>query len=275
MPEAVSAEDLEGQFTQPEDAGAIGGGDPAAGGGAEGEGVVAPPSGPAKLKVGETEYDQAEIESLIEFQQWAQANQDKMQAFGQYLNGEADFTPKSTETKPEGTPEDPYAAIEDETLRERLRTQEAALESLRQTQASQVTASSLQEAERAINGAYDTIRERYGLDENEIKELATATAQSGILPGIRSTEPDPQVAATKALDATYWMDQKYRNKAVENEILRLDSHQQRQALAGAVGGSSGSVSREVPSDQEVAKMSQSEKLTAMAAEVASSMRGTT
>lgn len=273
-PDAVSAEQLENEFGTPEVEG--GGGNPPAGGGAGDAGdAITPPPGPAKIKVGEAEYDPAEIQSLIEFQQWAQANQDKMQAFGQYLNGEAEFVVKGQEQKPEGTPEDPYAAIEDEGLRERLRSQEQALESLRQTTNAQITAASLQEAERGINRAYDTIKERYGLDDEGVRELATATAESGILPGIRATQPDPYEAALKALDATYWMDPKWRDKAVEGEIVRLSEHQRRQQLAGAVGGSSGSVSREVPSDAEVAKMTPQEKASAMASEIAASMRGTT
>lgn len=276
--EPVSGEDLEAQFGDGGE-GATGGapaGEPT-GGGAAGEGTT-PPAGPARVKVGEAEYDEAELRGLIEFQEWAQANQDKMQAFSTYLRGEADFTPKSQEpVKPstEGAPEDPYAAIEDEGLRERLRTQEQQLEALRQQSNQQITASSLQEAERGINRAYDTIKERYGLDDEQVRELANATAQSGILPGIRATQPDPYEAALAALDTTIWRDDKWRNSVVEKEILRIDEHQKRQQLAGAVGGSPGSVSREVPSDQEVAKMSGQEKIDAMAAEVAHAMRGHT
>lgn len=277
--EPVSGEDLEGQFAAGDGGDGSPGGDPAGGqGGGAGEpGEQTPPPGPTKIKLGDGEYEEAELRALIEFQEWAQANQDKMQAFGTYLRGEADFTPKAgagDPPKPEGEP-DPYAAIEDEGLRERLRTQEQQLEALRQSQNQQITASSLQEAERGINRAYDTIKERYGLDDEQVKELANATAQSGILPGIRATQPDPYEAALAALDTTIWRDEKWRNSVVEKEILRIDEHQRRTQLAGAVGGSPGSVSREVPSDQEVAKMSPQDKVDAMAAEVAHAMRGHT
>lgn len=275
--EPVSGEDLENQFSAGDGGDGTSGGDPAGAGGAGAAGDTTPTPGPTKVKLGDDEYDEAELRALIEFQEWAQANQDKMQAFGTYLRGEADFTPKGQEpAKPkEGEPEDPYAAIEDEGLRERLRTQEQQLESLRQTTNQQITASSLQEAERGINRAYDTIKERYGLDDEQVKELANATAQSGILPGIRATQPDPYEAALAALDTTIWRDSKWRDSVVEKEIIRIDEHQKRTALAGAVGGSPGSVSREVPSDQEVAKMSGQEKIDAMAAEVAHAMRGHT
>lgn len=276
--EPVSGEDLEGQFSAAEGAGGDGspGGDPAGpGSGAGDPGGQAPPPGPAKVKVGEDEFDEAELRSLIEFQQWAQANQDKMQAFGTYLRGDADFVTKAgagDPPSPEGEA-DPYAAIEDEGLRERLRTQEQQLEALRQTTNQQITASSLQEAERGINRAYDAIKERYGLDDDQVKELANATAQSGILPGIRATQPDPYEAALAALDTTIWRDEKWRNSVVEKEILRIDEHQKRQQLAGAVGGSPGSVSREVVSDADIKKMSPQDKIEAMAQEVAASMRG--
>lgn len=276
--EPVSGEALEGQFSTGDGGDGSPGGDPAGGqgGGAGDGGDPTPPPGPAKVKIGDADYDEAELRALIEFQEWAQANQDKMQAFSGFLRGEADFVPKGAgdPPKPEGDP-DPYAAIEDEGLRERLRTQEQQLEALRQTTNQQITASSLQEAERGINRAYDTIKERYGLDDEQVRELANATAQSGILPGIRATQPDPYEAALAALDTTIWRDPKWRDSVVEKEILRLDEHQRRQELAGAVGGSPGSVSREVPSDQEVAKMSNQEKVDAMAAEVAHAMRGHT
>lgn len=239
---------------------------------------VEPPAAPTggKIKVGENEYDPAELQTLVEFQQWALEHNEEMNHFGAYLRGEAEFTPKGqAPAKPTTEDEDPYASIEDEGLRERLRTQEQQLEALRTATSSVVTARSLEEADRAINRAYDTIKEKYGLDDDEVREIATSTAQSGILPGIRSSRPDPYEAAVAALDVTYWSDQKYRDKAVEKEILRLDSHQQRQALAGVVGGASGSVSREVPSDEEVAKMTPQEKASAMAAEIAASFRGTT
>lgn len=265
---------LEDQFTDPADASGKGG---AGTQGGEGDPPVVPAGGKTKVKIGEAEYDESELQTLVEFQQWALEHNQEMTNFGAYLRGEADFTPKGQEpVKPkEGEGEgDPYSAIEDEALRERLRAQEQELERVRLTQSSQVTAASLQEAERAINKAYDTVRERYGLDEDQVKELANATAQSGILPGIRSAQPDPYEAAVEALDVTYWRDPKYRDKAVESEIVRLSAHQQRTTLAGAVGGSGGSVSRDVPSDEEVAKMSQSEKLTQMAREIEASMRGT-
>ncbi len=279
--EPVSGEELEAQFGAGGDPAGAGGGAGDAGEGSPGSqegspGTPPPTPGPTKVKLGEDEYDEAELRALLEFQEWARANQDKMQAFGQFVQGEADFVPKgaSDPPKPEGDP-DPYDAIEDPDLRERLRTQEQQLEALRQSQNQQVTAASLQEAERGINRAFDTIKERYGLDDEQVQELANSTAQSGILPGIRSTQPDPYEAALLALDTTLWRDPKWRDKTLESEITRLSAHEQRQALAGAVGGSPGAGSREVPSDQEVAKMSPQEKVDAMAAEVAHAMRGHT
>lgn len=252
-------EELEAQFKPEEDPEEPG----EAGGGGE---------TPPKVKIGDSEYDEAEIRSLIEFQEWASSHQTEMGNFSAYLRGEAEFKLREQEQQEQG--DDPFAGIEDPKLKELLKSQHDEIEQLRDVTTRQVTAASLDEANRAVNVAYDHIKDQYGLDEDEIKALATATAASGILPGIRANEPDASKAAIRALETTYWATPEFRTKAIQTEIQRQNEHERRKGLAGSLGGTGGSLSRELPSDEEVAKMSNSERLTAMAREIEASLRGT-
>lgn len=229
-----------------------------------------------RVKIGETEYDQAEVQSLLEFQDWAKQHQKEMADFSSYLRGEAEFKPRDAEGAPVAPAEsdDPFSAIGDEKTREFLKIQQQEIEQLRDVTTRQVTASSLAEADRAVNIAYEHVKTQYGLDEEGVQALANATAASGILPGIRANEPDASKAAIKALEMTYWATPEFRDKAIESEITRLGEHERRKGLAGSLGGTSGSLSRELPSDEEVAKMSKQERITAMSQEIAASMRGT-
>lgn len=229
-----------------------------------------------RVKIGEAEYDVAEVQSLLEFQDWAKQHQTEMNNFSAYLRGEADFNPKGEVVTPvEGEQEDPFAVVQDPKLRELLKSQRDELDQLRDVTTRQVTAASLDEANRAVNVAYDYMKSEYGLDEEGLQSLASATAASGILPGIRANEPDASEAAKKALENTYWATPEFRNKAIEAEVQRQYGHDLRKELAGSVGGSAGSLSRELPSDEEVAKMNVNERREAMANEIAASLRGTT
>lgn len=237
------------------------------------EDAAAPPT--PKVKIGDAEYDEAEVRSLLEFQDWAKEHQKEMSAFSDYLRGDAEFTPKQLEQQQQQQdPADPFAAISDEKTREFLKQQHDEIEQLRDVTTRQVTASSLAEADRAVNIAYEHVKQQFGLDEESVQSLANATAASGILPGIRANEPDASKAAIKALEMTYWATPEFRDKAIELEITRLSEHERRKGLAGSLGGSSGSLDRTVPSDEEVAKMSKQERISAMAQEIAASQRGT-
>lgn len=270
--------------TPPDPTGGTSSGEGATEDGATGsEPVTTPPAGEgegegqaSKVRVGDADYDQSELESLIEFQRWAQANQDRMAAFAAYLQGDADFVPKQggSPAPPQGTegePPDPYADIDDPAVKAKLQDYDQRFAKV-DTIWQQEQKRQLVEAESAVTTASDTIKDRYGLDDDTVRELQNEAAQLNIVPALRAQSGDMRTAVEKALDIAYWQNEEFRQGAIETEAFKQATEIERKARAGKITGTSGGTGR--PDPANVKDMSEGDKRTAMANMIREAQTGT-
>lgn len=245
------------------------------------------------ITVGDREVPIAEVEALLEFQNWATQNPDKMKAFGQYINGEAEFVirqqqeeaaaaaAKEQEEQIDWDLVDPafkraweaqQAQLQE--LNQRIEQTQGPIQAWQQQQMSEVA----RQAEDQITKATVQVREKLSLDlsQEEIDELHAETARLNILPGLRQSIADPTEAVATALELAVYKTPKFRDKIVGAQVATERAKDKRQ-LAGIVGGDTGSERgglQSPPGDTEVKKMSPEDRKKAMAAEIAESMRGT-
>lgn len=234
------------------------------------------PSSPRLIQVGAYSVPEEELQSLVEFQNWARANEDKMEAFGAYLRGEAEFV------KPEPKEEEPpkvdwdvvdpnirraYEAQQAQlaSMQERLASFEEPLNTIQQAQQNQAQL----EAQQALDAASGKIQERFKLNDDELDQLADDAASLNIVPSLRAQGMAPQAALETALETAFWRDEKWRSRIIDEEIASRDANG-RKARASAVTGTSGGNGVGLDS----APRNEQERRDAMAAEIAEALRGT-
>jgi hypothetical protein len=240
----------------------------------------APPS-PRKISVRGQEIDEDDVASLLEFQQWAQSNPDKMQAFASYLRGEAQFvkgepepeTPKAPEIDWDVVDPNVRAAYEAQqarldALQEKVGEWEGPIQSIQQRQYAQAQ----QEANEALDAAASRIMDRFKLTDDEMDDLADEAARLNIVPGLRQQGMAPQAALETALETAFWRNEKYREKVIDEQVSSRSANGRREK-AGKISGTSGAAGDGIGSAQPV-PTNEAERRTAMAAEIAEALRGT-
>lgn len=267
--------------------------------GASGEGTPppSPPSQegtppPATVKVGDREVPLADLEALVEFQGWAAANPDKMQAFGSYLNGDAEFVLRKKEEEAKAAEE--AAKIDWDTVDPQIKAawdqQQAQLAEVKQNldqlqnPIQQWQQSQIEEVQRQANDsiaqATKLVTDKFALDltPQEVDELHKLTADLNILPGLRASIANPVEAVATALEMAVFRTDKYRAKIVDAQVVTQRANDKRQ-LAGTVTGSGGSERAGVESSagdtsEADRKLTPEQRQRAMAAEIAEYQKGT-
>jgi DNA-binding transcriptional MerR regulator len=233
-----------------------------------------PSPGPRLVQVGNVTLPEEEVLSLVEFQNWARSNPDKMEAFGEYLRGEAQFV------KPERTkePEVDWDLV-DPTVRTVYETQQRRLEELQnrvdQVEApmsqiqQDIVARTRQEVQQALDAATGRIADRFKLSDDEVEQLAGEAAGLNIVPSLRAQGMPPQAALETALETAFWRDEKWRKKVVDEEISSRTA-EGRKARASQVGGTHAGADNGLDSQPR----DEGERRKAMASEIAEALRGT-
>lgn len=247
------------------------------------------------VRVGDRDIPVEDVQALLEFQQWANQNPDKMTAFGQYLRGEAELVVRQQQAAAEAAAQQQQQApaeidwdMVDPAVKTAYEAQAAQIAEVNQRLEglqNPIAAWQSQQVEEANRQALDQIQqatskvnEKLGLDlsEKEIEELQRTTAGLNILPGLRQSIADPVEAVATALEMAVWQTPQFRDKIVAGQVASERANDKRD-LAGRVGGTSGSERSGVASSAtaaDVKKMTKEERQSAMAAEIAESMRGT-
>src|SRR5262249_10856887 len=155
-----------------------------------------------------------------EFQNWARANTDKMDAFGQYLRGEAEFVVPEKEKAPEidWTVVDPnirsayeQQAARLEEMQSRIEAFEEPITAIQEQQASQFR----NEVQVALDAATGKIQDRFKLNDDELDQLAEDAAKLNIVPSLRAQGMEPQAALETALETAFWSGDKWRQRVVD------------------------------------------------------------
>lgn len=238
---------------------------------------------PRKITVNGNEIDEDDVASLLEFQQWAQSNPDKMQAFASYLRGEAQFVRSDSPPEPEAPkpPEIDWDVV-DPNVRAAYEAQQARLDALQekvgtfeepiQTLQRRQYEAQQAEANQALDAAAGKIMERFKLTEDEMDDLADDAARLNIVPGLRQQGMAPQAALETALETAFWHNEKYREKVIDEQVSSRSANGRRQKAA-QISGTSGAAGDGIGSAQPV-PTDEGERRTAMAAEIAEALRGT-
>ena len=242
------------------------------------------PPGPSMLSVRGQEVSEDDLASLLEFQSWAESNPDHMRAFAEYLRGEARFVKGEPEPPPPPEPQVPqidwetvdpsvrqvYEAqhAELEALQERMSKFEEPLQSLQQHQYEAARA----EAETALQAATGRISDRFKLNDDEMEDLAQEAAQLQIVPQLRAQGLSPEQAIETALETAFWRSEKWRARAVDEELASRTAGG-RKANAAKVAGSSAATGDGIGSSQPIPQ-NEEDRRAAMAAEIAEALRGT-
>jgi hypothetical protein len=197
-----------------------------------------------------------------------------MEAFGEYLRGEAQFVRPEKEKAP-----DIDWDMVDPTVRTVYETQQKRLEEL-QSRVDQVeapvsqiqqdiVARTRQEVAQALDAATGRIQERFKLSDDEIEDLAGSAAKLNIVPSLRAQGMEAQAALETALETAFWRDEKYRAKVVDEEISSRGA-EGRKARASQVGGTHAGADNGLDSQPR----DEGERRKAMASEIAEALRGT-
>lgn len=283
------ADAVDERFRQHEEPGEPGEGDTPSG--APDDGQENPDAGPPGdqdegfITVNGQQLPVQDIEALLEFQAWARQNPQHMQAFGAYLEGQAEFVPKGQEQeepKPKQDDEDwedldPATKKQIESLREREAELERKIQEIQQPLAAmqqQSYADQVAHATKVVNEVKQQFQEQWGLSDEEVNALEREATQAQILPAIRQQEPDLHKAVAATLETAFWRNPNYRQKAMDVELTRSGAAEQRKALASRVSGAGGSTDRGVGFSKGVDQMSEQERRDAMVAEIEESLRGT-
>ena len=250
--------------------------DPGGGeGGTVTESPEAPPS-PRLVQIGNLSVPEEELQSLLEFQNWARGNPDKMEAFGQYLRGEAQFI-KERRAEPE-EPKVDWSLVDPNIkaaydaqaktiseLNERVQSFEEPLTYMQQEQMNRGRA----EAQQAVDAAAGKIQERFKLNDDELDQLADEAEKLNIVPSLRAQGMAPQAALETALETAFWRDEKWRARVVDEEIASRgasDRKARASQVTGMSGGNGDGLSSRPANEQE--------RRDAMASEIAEALRGT-
>lgn len=243
-------------------------------GGEGGSGTEPESPSPRFVQVGNLSVPEEEIVSLLEFQNWARGNPDKMEAFGQYLRGEAQFVLPEPEKQPQidWSVVDPNirSAYEQqqqrlEELQERMQSFEEPLTQIQEAQASQFR----NEVQIALDAATGKIQDRFKLNDDELDQLADDAARLNIVPSLRAQGMEPQAALETALETAFWSGDRWRQRAIDEEIAARNGNDRR-SRASQVTGTSGGGADGLPS----VPRDEGERRKAMAAEIAEALRGT-
>lgn len=242
----------------------------------------APPS-PRKISVRGQEIDEDDVASLLEFQQWAQSNPEKMQAFAQYLRGEAQFVKGEAQREPE-PPKEPEIDwdVVDPNVRAAYEQQQARIEALQskvgeieqplQSIQARQFEQAQKEANEALEAAAGKIMERFKLTDDEMDDLADEAARLNIVPGLRQQGMAPQAALETALETAFWRNEKWRSRVIDEQVSSRSANG-RKEKAAKISGTSGAAGDGIGSAQPV-PTDEAERRTAMAAEIAEALRGT-
>lgn len=232
------------------------------------------PEGPRLIQVGNMNVPEEDLVSLLEFQSWARSNPEKMDAFGRYLRGEAQFMvpeqPKAPQVDWDMVDPNIKNAYDEQQkrldeLQNRLQSFEGPLEAMQQEQINRVRS----EAQVAIDAATGKMMDRFKLSDDEIDQLADAAAKLNIVPSLRAQGMAPQAALETALETAFWSDEKWRSRVVDEELAARGA-EGRKARASQVGGTHAGAGAGLDSSPTT----DAEKRTAMAAEIAEALRGT-
>lgn len=240
----------------------------------------------SSVRIGNRDVPVEDIQALLEFQAWSQQNPDKMKAFGQYLQGEAEFVVKQQQQQEQEQPQidwdliDPQFKAVYEAQQKQLEELAAAVQQqqapVQQWQQKQIE-DAIRQADEQIAKATSQITEKFSLDltPEEIEDLHNSTAALNILPGLREAIADPVEATATALEMAIFRTPKFREKIIGQQVASERAKDKRH-LASTVSGTSGSdrSGLESPSEGEVRKMSPEDRNKAMAAEIAEHLRGT-
>lgn len=118
----------------------------------------------------------------------------------------------------------------------------------------------------------------HALDQGEVENLGQVAARLGVLPQLMQgvdpitgapSQPDPIRAFDRALEIALYMVPEYRDKEFRRSVSTMQQEAQKRKLLGAVGGSSGSVTRTTAPPQPGSP----EAKRAMLAEVGSMLNG--
>jgi hypothetical protein len=245
--------------------------------GGSGEGGDQPPEEPPSprlVQVGNLSVPEDEVVSLLEFQNWARANPDKMEAFGQYLRGEAEFRVPEKPKQPEidWTVVDPniksayeQQAARLEELQSKIDAFEEPITQIQEQQASQFR----NEVQVALDAATGKIQERFKLNDDELDQLAEDAAKLNIVPSLRSQGMEPQAALETALETAFWSGERWRTRVVDEEIAARNGND-RKSRASQITGVSGGNGEGLSSRPQ----NEGDRRAAMTAEIAEALRGT-
>ena len=233
----------------------------------EGTGTL-PPSGSDFYEVDGESIPRSQLEAAARFQRHLAQDANLQQVIRAYLTGDGTAVASGGSSVPPGAPPATAPApapvipegldLEDPSIRALygvLQQQQQQLEMFQRglnVTASQQTRSFQQQAQSQWATASESFAKDHDLGPDDIKLLGEVAARLNVLPSLMQpfdpvsgmpTNPDAIHAFKEALEIAYYKIPEYRDRAFRKSVETMQSQAKKQKLLGAVGGSSGSVSR--------------------------------
>lgn len=218
---------------------------------------------------------QYEAEQLFAWQQqFAQLQPDQLTEIERVIQGQ------QAPTQPTGTPPadeddgvDPYIQQHIQSALAPVQEQLAQVNQFVQTEAQRQAQQQRDLVARQIESGTSTFGEKYGLTEDDLRDLEARVVRNQVFPGLYNAfQGDADRAMQAALEQTYWSVPEYRERAIQAQVQQASSQQEadvtRKRKASALSGGGGAVSRETPPPP-----SAQGRQAAMAAELTEIMNG--
>lgn len=210
-----------------------------------------------------------QVEGLVDFYRWAKANPEGLAQFDAYLQGQYELVPRgylaarqATSQQSPRAEEDPFEGL-DPKLAATLSQMQSRLDQVAQMNAQQQVVSYA----KGVETAAARVKERYGLEDEDMERLTLHTARLQILPALMRQTGDAATAAEQAMELAYWQIPEFRDRELARRSQSTLEQQKRAMKASRLSGSSGSAPRNgsTPRTRE-------ERMAAMTQEIAQLMR---
>lgn len=218
---------------------------------------------------------QYEAEQLFAWQQqFAQLQPDQLNAIEKVIQGQPVTTPdSSTPPLDDDDNVDPYIQQHIQSALAPVQEQLAQVNQFVQTEAQRQAQQQRDFIASQIESGTKTFGEKYGLTEDDLKDLETRVVRNQTFPGLYNAfQGNADQAMQAALEQTYWSVPEYRERAIQAQVEQASSQQEadvtRKRKASALSGGGGAVSRETPPSPTTQG-----RQAAMAAELAEHMNG--
>lgn len=217
---------------------------------------------------------QYEAEQLFAWQQqFAQLQPEQLTEIERVIQGQSVTPPPASTPSEDDDGVDPYIQQHIQSALAPVQEQLAQVNQFVQTEAQRQAQQQRDMVARQIESGTNTFGEKYGLTEDEVKDLESRVVRNQVFPGLYNAfQGDADQAMQAALEQTYWSTPEYRERAIQAQVQQSSSQQEadatRKRKASALSGGGGAVSRETPPPP-----SAQGRQAAMAAELSEIMNG--